>query len=82
MSQGWWVFWAIVVGFVAVAWYVIHSRIFPYANCYRCKGNGRFRSASGRSWRHCGRCKGSGSRVRLGRRIWSKLAAAKKAAVD
>lgn len=62
--------------------YVVACRIWPYANCRKCSGDGKFRSPSGRAWRLCRRCKGSGSRVRFGRRVWTWLVDVKKAAVD
>jgi hypothetical protein len=62
--------------------YVVACRIWPFTGCRKCDGRGQFRSPSGRAWRHCRRCKGSGSRVRTGRRIWTWLAAVKKAAID
>lgn len=58
---------------VIVAWYVINCLIWPFANCLRCRGAGRFRSPSGRAWRPCRRCGGTGSRVRIGRRLWHWL---------
>jgi DnaJ-class molecular chaperone len=81
VDQGWVTFWAVLAGTVWVAGYVIACRIWPYANCRKCEGAGKFRSPSGKAWRNCRRCKGSGSRVRYGRRVWTKLAAVKKDAV-
>ncbi len=43
--------------------------VWPFANCRRCGGLGRFHSPSGRAWRPCRRCKGSGGRLRFGRRV-------------
>lgn len=60
-------------GAAAALWYVIHCAFWPFAACWRCGGDGKFRSGSGRSWRRCRRCKGSGERVRLGRRIWDAI---------
>lgn len=82
MDRGWIVFAAIVAGLIGLSWYVAVCRIWPYTDCPRCGGGGKRRSPSGRAWRRCRRCKGSGARVRLGRRMWSWLSAAKKAAVD
>lgn len=65
------------IGVVWTVGYLVACRIWPYTSCRRCKGHGRFRSPSGRAWRHCRRCKGSGSRVRTGRRIWNGLTAVK-----
>lgn len=82
MDQGWVVFWAITVGLVAGFGYVAACRIWPYTDCPKCSGRGRFLSPSGRAWRHCRKCKGSGAKVRIGRRMWTWLAAVKKAAID
>ncbi|MBT0771363.1 hypothetical protein KIH74_20665 [Kineosporia sp. J2-2] len=54
--------------------YVLACRIWPYANCWKCSGAGRFRSPSGRAWRLCRRCSGSGARLRIGRRLWNLAA--------
>lgn len=79
--MNWGTFWVVVAGAAWTVGYVIACRIWPYANCRKCKGAGRFRSPSGRAWRNCRRCKGSGSRIRFGRRVWTKLAGVKKSAV-
>lgn len=47
----------------------------PLADCWCCKGTGQHRK--GRFSRACWFCKGAGSRVRLGRRVWTKLGIAK-----
>jgi hypothetical protein len=82
VDRGWLIFWAIVAALIVSGGYVVACAIYPFANCRRCHGSGRKRSPSGRAWRLCRKCKGSGARVRLGRRIWTKVVAAKKAAVD
>jgi len=56
----------VVVAFVAVAGYLAVCQIWPYASCRKCKGDGKWRSASGRAWRTCRRCKGTGERRRAG----------------
>lgn len=65
---------------LATVWYVAHCAWWPFAACRRCDGAGKFRSASGRTWRRCRRCKGSGERLRRGRRIWNYFAARRRAA--
>lgn len=68
----------------AILWtlgYAIACRVWPFADCRKCEGKGRFRSPSGKAWRRCRRCKGSGERVRVGRRLWTWLAGVKKDAV-
>jgi hypothetical protein len=59
--------WVLLLGFIA---WVIACAWWPFAACFRCKGEGKFRSPSGKAWRNCPRCSGSGKRVRLGRRIY------------
>lgn len=54
---------------VAVVFYLGSCWVWPYANCRRCHGIGRFHSHSGRAWRPCHRCKGTGARLRTGRRV-------------
>lgn len=77
MDQGWVVFWAVAGGFMLALVHAFACWWWPYTSCRRCGGGGRFRSPTGKAWRHCGKCKGSGSRVRLGRRMWTKLGVAK-----
>jgi hypothetical protein len=73
--------WVIVAGAALVVGYAVHCWWLPFAACWKCDGAGRFRSASGRSWRRCRRCKGSGERVRFGRRVWTWLRGVKDKAV-
>lgn len=61
--------WVVLAAAVGGVWYAAHCWWWPFGNCRKCDGAGRFRSASGRAWRPCRRCKGSGSRVRFGRRL-------------
>ena len=49
--------------------YLLVCRVWPYAACLRCGGDGKLRSPSGRTWRRCRRCGGSGERLRIGRRV-------------
>jgi hypothetical protein len=77
VDQGWLVFWVIVLALAAGLIYGVACFIWPYRDCRKCKGGGKFRSPSGKAWRRCRRCKGSGSRVRLGRRVWTKAGIAK-----
>jgi len=48
------------------AGYLIACLIWPYAHCRRCKGDGKRRAPSRRSWRPCHRCAGTGQRRRAG----------------
>lgn len=73
--------WAVAAAVVALAWYTIACWWWPFAACLKCDGRGKFTSKSGRAWRRCRKCKGSGERVRVGRRLWTWLAARKKDAV-
>jgi hypothetical protein len=83
----WGVFWLVVAGLVWALGYAVVCRVWPYADCRKCKGNGRFMTPSwlrflfGRGWRRCRRCKGTGTRIRFGRWVWAKLAKAKNDAV-
>lgn len=53
------------------AGYLTACAFWPFAACYGCRGDGKRRSPTGRSWRTCRRCKGSGTRLRVGRRLWN-----------
>jgi DnaJ-class molecular chaperone len=53
--------------------YLTTCAVWPFRNCRKCGGTGRFRSPMGRAWRPCRRCKGTGARIRLGRHIWNYL---------
>lgn len=68
--------WGIAAGIVSLAIYVGHCVLRPYARCRWCE-HGVKASKSGRSWRDCRHCRGSGKRIRLGRRLWTKLGIAK-----
>lgn len=59
---------------LALLYYMGACAWWPFAACRRCKGEGRFRSPTGRAWRNCKRCKGSGRRVRFGVRMveWAR----------
>ncbi|WP_433368329.1 hypothetical protein ACQPZX_41350 [Actinoplanes sp. CA-142083] len=81
MDRGWLIFWAIVAGLAGIGWYLGACAWFPFADCSKCEGRGKFRSKSGRTFRRCRRCKGSGERIRLGRRVWTKLNKVKKSAI-
>lgn len=51
----------------AVAVWLIHSWFRPYAKCWKCRGNPKNFSKSGRSWNiRCLVCKSTGKRRRLG----------------
>jgi hypothetical protein len=62
---------AVAVGLIAVVWYLIACWLWPFAACWRCKGDGKRRSPSGRAWRPCRRCRGTGARRRIGRMIYA-----------
>lgn len=61
----------VLVGLAVAAAYIGACCLWPFAACGRCKGEGKFKSPFGGSWRKCRRCKGSGERVRVGRRVWT-----------
>lgn len=58
-----------VVGYAV--YYVIACWLWPFAACFGCRGDGKKRSPSGKSWRYCKRCKGTGARLRIGRNLWN-----------
>lgn len=62
------------IGFVLLAGYIVACVFWQWKPCRRCKGEGRFRSPSGRAWRHCPRCDGARERLRIGRRIYNYYA--------
>ncbi|PZS32441.1 MAG: hypothetical protein DLM59_08220 [Pseudonocardiales bacterium] len=51
---------------MTVAGYLLVCLVWPYAACRRCKGDGKRRSTSRRTWRTCRRCAGTGQRRRVG----------------
>lgn len=53
--------------------YLASCAVWPFTNCRKCHGLGRFHAPSGRAWRRCRRCKGTGSRLRTGRRLINHL---------
>jgi hypothetical protein len=57
------------VAVVLVVGYLAGRRIWPYANCPRCKGSGKSGSPNRKAFRNCPRCKGTGRRTRIGRRL-------------
>lgn len=64
--------WAAVVG-VALTFYLIDCRIWPYRICPRCHGTGRRWSYISRGYGDCRRCGGDGQAVRWGRRITAAI---------
>jgi hypothetical protein len=74
------IFWAVLAAVVWAAGYAVACWWWPFTACSRCKGNGRFRSPSGKNFRLCGRCKGGGTRLRMGRKVLNVLAGQKKSA--
>jgi hypothetical protein len=73
------VLYTLAAGVVGLVFYVGRCAWFPLANCWRCKGEGKFRSwgGHGKTWRLCRRCKGTGSRIRPGRIMWDKVRTAR-----
>jgi len=65
-------------GFVLIVGYVIACVFWQWKPCRKCKGEGRFRSPSGKAWRHCPRCGGSRERLRIGRRVYNFYAKGSK----
>lgn len=59
---------------VVVGWSVYYGTscvFWPYANCGRCKGNGKAKAWWGGGFRPCGGCGGAGRRLRIGRRLYN-----------
>ena len=63
----------LAVALVVAGYRVARIVWFPLTRCWRCKGEGKFRSVTGKHWRLCRRCKGTGTRVRSGRILLDKL---------
>jgi hypothetical protein len=55
---------------VAVAVYLLHSLLWPFKDCPRCRGSKKINAPAGVSYRKCPRCGGSGTETRLGRRLF------------
>jgi hypothetical protein len=55
-------------------YYVAECCWWPFANCRKCDGAGRFKPEKRKVWRNCRRCKGSGRRLRIGRRVYNFVA--------
>jgi hypothetical protein len=70
--------WGVAAAVLWLAWLSFECIFWPFAPCRRCEGNGKFRSPFSNGFRRCRKCKGRGERVRLGRRLWTKLGIAKK----
>ncbi len=62
-----------LLALIAATLYIAACVIWPYRNCHRCRGIGRFHSPSGRAWRPCRWCGGTGAKLRAGRRIYTAL---------
>jgi hypothetical protein len=61
-------------GYAASCW------LWPYGWCRLCTGSGKRARKDGRVFRDCWWCKGSGRRLRIGRRVWNRWAARRRAA--
>ena len=62
----------LIVGYGLACW------IWPFRNCHDCHGTGRRRSPTGRAFRACRACSGTGGQLRLGRRLYHRLAAKRR----
>lgn len=60
----------VVAGAVAALWYGVACWWFPFTNCWCCRGGGKHRSRSGRTFRPCRVCGGRGAYFRVGARAW------------
>lgn len=59
----------ILLALAALAGYAVACALWPFAACRWCRGSGRHRSPTGKSWRTCRHCHG-GAKLRAGRRLW------------
>jgi hypothetical protein len=60
----------VLAAIVWTAGYLVVCRVWPFAACRRCGGDGKLREPlSRKAWRTCPRCKGSAKRLRSGRRF-------------
>ena len=62
-----------LLAILAAGGYLLAAAVWPFAAHGRCKGTGKLRSPSGRSWRTCRGCGGTGRKLRLGRRVFETL---------
>lgn len=53
--------------------YLLACAVWPYRLCRRCHGTSRLVTRRGRA-RYCPRCRGTGLRLRLGRRVYNRVA--------
>ncbi len=56
---------------VWILYYAGSCWLFPLADCFCCKGNGKHARKDRKVFRRCWWCRGSGARWRIGRRIWN-----------
>lgn len=65
--------WLVLAVLLGGAVYAGACRFWPWTNCGKCEGAGKFRSPSGKNWRPCPRCGGSGRKERLGAVVLRRL---------
>lgn len=70
--------WITLAGFVWLAGYAIACRWRPFAHCGCCKGSGRHYSKNGKTFRDCWWCNHTGRRLRVGRKVYNALSAARR----
>jgi hypothetical protein len=63
----------ILIASVVTICYIGACVAWPFGACWRCGGDGKRRSPTGRAFRYCRHCGGTGARTRLGRRAWNYL---------
>ncbi len=65
--------WLTLIALGYAAYYTLACWIYPFGHCRRCKGDGKRRSPSGRTFRLCRKCKATGRRLRTGRKVYNWL---------
>ena len=58
----------IILGLVALGWWVYHVYRHPFGPCWKCDGSGRNPGSKRKRYGQCRRCGGAGRRIRLGAR--------------
>lgn len=64
---------AIGLTLLVLAVYAASCAVWPFADCWCCRGRGHHRPKGNRKLsRPCRWCRASGKRLRIGRRVWNR----------